>query len=150
MRAVVPVRPSLERSEKLQPRHLEQMAVVYIRQSSMQQVHRHHESTQIQYGLVAVAEQLGWVRERVLVIDDDLGLSAATAVGRAGFQRLLAEVALDHVGLIVGVEMSRLARSNKDWYQLREFCARFGTLIADLDGLYDPSRYNHRLLLGWG
>lgn len=148
MSAVVPVRPNLERAAKLQPRHLEQMAVVYVRQSSMQQVHRHQESTQIQYGLVTVAEQLGWARERILVIDDDLGLSAATAVGRAGFQRLLAEVALDHVGLIVGVEMSRLARSNKDWHQLLELCARFGTLIADLDGLYDPSRYNDRLLLG--
>jgi DNA invertase Pin-like site-specific DNA recombinase len=148
MSGVVPVRPSPERSEKLQPRHLEQMAIVYVRQSSMQQVHRHQESTQIQYGLVAVAAQLGWARERILVIDDDLGLSGATAVGRAGFQRVLAEVALDHVGLIVGVEMSRLARSNKDWHQLLELCARFGTLIADLDGLYDPSRYNDRLLLG--
>jgi DNA invertase Pin-like site-specific DNA recombinase len=114
MNATTPVQLSSERSEKLQPRHLEQMAVVYIRQSSMQQVHRHQESTKIQYGLVAVAEQLGWVRERIEVIDDDLGLSGATAVGRVGFQRLLAEVALDHVGLIVGVEMSRLARSNKD------------------------------------
>ena len=139
---------SPEPSEKLQPRHLERTAVVYIRQSSMTQVQRHQESTKIQYGLVTVAEQLGWARERILVIDDDLGLSGASAAGRAGFQRLLAEVALDHVGLIVGVEMSRLARSNKDWHQLLELCARFGTLIADLDGLYDPARYNDRLLLG--
>lgn len=148
MSAMISTHPSAERSEKLQPRHLEQTAVIYIRQSSMTQVHRNQESTQIQYGLVAVAEQLGWVRERILIIDDDLGLSGASAEGRAGFQRLLAEVALDHVGLIVGVEMSRLARSNKDWHQLLELCARFGTLIADLDGLYDPARYNDRLLLG--
>jgi DNA invertase Pin-like site-specific DNA recombinase len=137
-----------ERPEKIHPRHLEQTAIVYIRQSSMQQVHRNQESTQIQYGLVGVAEQLGWARDRIAVIDDDLGHSGASAVGRAGFQRLLAEVALDHVGLIVGVEMSRLARSNTDWHQLLELCARFGTLIADLDGLYDPARYNDRLLLG--
>jgi len=137
-----------ERPEKIQRRHLEQSAVVYIRQSSMQQVHRNQESTKIQYGLVQVAQELGWSPERVSVIDDDLGVSGASTVGREGFQHLLAEVALDHVGLIVGVEMSRLARSNKDWHQLLELCARFGTLIADLDGLYDPSRYNDRLLLG--
>jgi DNA invertase Pin-like site-specific DNA recombinase len=148
MSAAMPMRVSPERTEKLQPRHLEQTAVVYIRQSSMQQVQRHQESTKIQYGLVAVAERLGWARDRILIIDDDLGLSGATAAGRVGFQRLLAEVALDHVGLVVGVEMSRLARSNKDWHQLLELCARFGTLIADLDGLYDPARYNDRLLLG--
>jgi DNA invertase Pin-like site-specific DNA recombinase len=137
-----------ERPEKIQSRHLEQTAVVYIRQSSMQQVHRNQESTKIQYGLIHVAQQLGWNSDRIIVIDDDLGLSGASAIGREGFQRLLAEVALDHVGLIVGVEMSRLARSNKDWHQLLELCARFGTLIADLDGLYDPARYNDRLLLG--
>jgi DNA invertase Pin-like site-specific DNA recombinase len=136
------------RSEKIDDRHLDQIAVVYIRQSSMQQVHRNQESTKIQYGLVGLAHKLGWATDRVTVIDDDLGMSGASAVGREGFQRLLAEVALDHVGIILGVEMSRLARSNKDWHQLLELCARFGTLIADLDGLYDPSRYNDRLLLG--
>ncbi len=137
-----------ERPEKIHRRHLERTAAVYIRQSSMQQVHRNQESTRIQYGLVEVAEKLGWPRDAITVIDDDLGLSGASVAGRVGFQRLLAEIALDHVGLIVGVEMSRLARSNKDWHQLLELCARFGTLIADLDGLYDPSRYNDRLLLG--
>jgi len=136
------------RPEKIHHRHLEQLALVYIRQSSMQQVHRNQESTKIQYGLVGLAQQLGWASDRIDVIDDDLGVSGASAIGREGFQRLLAEVALDHVGLIVGVEMSRLARSNKDWHQLLELCARFGTLIADLDGLYDPSHYNDRLLLG--
>ena len=98
--------------------------------------------------MVDRAIRLGWPRERVLVIDDDLGLSGSSADGRLGFQRLLGEVALDHVGLILGVEMSRLARSCKDWYQLLELCALFGTLICDLDGLYDPSSYNDRLLPG--
>ena len=137
-----------ERSGKISHRHLERTAVVYVRQSSMQQVERNQESTRIQYGLVRLAEKLGWSADHVDVIDDDLGVSAASVAGREGFQRILAEVALDHVGLIVGVEMSRLARSNKDWHQLLELCARFGTLIADLDGLYDPSSYNDRLLLG--
>jgi len=137
-----------ERSDKIVGRHLDRLAIVYIRQSSMTQVHRNQESTKLQYGLTSFAHQLGWARERVLVIDDDLGMSGSSAVGREGFQRLLAEVALDHVGMILGLEMSRLARSNKDWHHLLELCARFGTLIADLDGLYDPSQYNDRLLLG--
>ena len=137
-----------DRPEKIDARHHDRLAVVYIRQSSMTQVHRNQESTKIQYGLTGMAEQLGWARERILTIDDDLGISGASAEGRLGFQRLLSEVAFDHVGIILGVEMSRLARSNKDWHQLLELCARFGTLIADLDGLYDPSRYNDRLLLG--
>ena len=136
------------RPKKIQARHLERLAVVYIRQSSMTQVHRNQESTKLQYSLVGIAERYGWARERVVVIDDDLGVSGASAAGREGFQRLLAEVALDHVGIIFGVEMSRLARSNKDWHQLLELCARYGTLIADLDGVYDPSSYNDRLLLG--
>lgn len=134
--------------QKVQGRHYERLAVVYVRQSTVHQVQRHQESTRLQYGLVDHAERLGWPRERILVIDDDLGVSGATIEGRQGFQRLLSEVALDHVGLILGVEMSRLARSCKDWYQLLELCALFGTLISDLDGLYDPSCYNDRLLLG--
>lgn len=148
MNARVSFNTSETRPQKIHRRHLEQTAVVYIRQSSMQQVHRNQESTKIQYGLVGLAQELGWAPDRIVVIDDDLGVSGASAIGREGFQRLLTEVALDHVGLIVGVEMSRLARSNKDWHQLLELCARFGTLIADLDGLYDPSHYNDRLLLG--
>lgn len=91
---------------------------------------------------------LGWPSERVLIIDDDLGKSGAHAEGRPGFQQLVAEVSLNHVGLILGIEMSRLARSNKDWHQLLEVCALFGTLIADQDGIYDPAAYNDRLLLG--
>jgi DNA invertase Pin-like site-specific DNA recombinase len=97
---------------------------------------------------VEVARKLGWPQDRVLVIDEDLGQSGASADGRLGFQRMLSEVALDHVGVLLGIEMSRLARSCKDWYQLLELCAVFGTLICDLDGLYDPSVYNDRLLLG--
>jgi DNA invertase Pin-like site-specific DNA recombinase len=135
-------------AQKILGRHHERLAVVYVRQSSLYQVQHNHESTQIQYGLVSTAERLGWPRERTLVIDDDQGISGASSEGRSGFQRLLSEVALDHVGLILGVEMSRLARSCKDWYQLLEICALFGTLICDLDGLYDPSSYNDRLLLG--
>ena len=135
-------------SAKLTSRHLERLAVVYVRQSTMQQVLDHQESTRLQYGLVQRAIELGWSAARVLVIDDDLGQSGASAEGRQGFQRLVAEVGLDHVGLVLGVEMSRLARSSKDWHQLLETCALFGALIADLDGIYDPSQYNDRLLLG--
>ncbi len=135
-------------SEKIQAHHLERLAVVYVRQSTLQQVSDHQESTRIQYGLVGRAEALGWRTERVLTIDDDLGKSGSSAEGRLGFQRLVSEVGLNHVGLILGVEMSRLARSSKDWHQLLEICALFGTLIADLDGIYDPSDYNDRLLLG--
>jgi DNA invertase Pin-like site-specific DNA recombinase len=135
-------------TEKILPRHWERLAVVYVRQSTMQQVLEHQESTRLQYGLVRRATAWGWPEARVLVIDDDLGRSGTSAEGRHGFQRLVAEVGLDHVGLILGVEMSRLARSSKDWHQLLEICALFGTLIADLDGIYDPSQYNDRLLLG--
>jgi DNA invertase Pin-like site-specific DNA recombinase len=135
-------------SEKIQAHHLERLAIVYIRQSTMQQVIDHQESTRIQYGLVDRAEAMGWRSNRVLTIDEDLGKSGSSAEGRLGFQRLVSEVGLNHVGLILGVEMSRLARSSKDWHQLLEICALFGTLIADLDGIYDPSQYNDRLLLG--
>jgi len=136
------------RSEKLQAHHLERLAVVYVRQSTLQQVADHQESTRLQYGLVERAEALGWSQKRILTIDDDLGKSGSTAEDRLGFQRLVTEVGLNHVGLILGVEMSRLARSSKDWHQLLEICALFSTLIADLDGIYDPSQYNDRLLLG--
>src|SRR5947209_10770533 len=136
------------RTEKLHSWHRERLAVVYVRQSTVQQVLDHQESTRLQYGLVSRAQALGWAADRILVIDEDLGKSGTTAQGRAGFQRLVSEVSLDHVGMIFGVEMSRLARSNKDWHQLLELCALFHTLIADLDGIYDPVQYNDRLLLG--
>ena len=135
-------------TEKIRPQPVERLAVVYVRQSTMQQVREHQESTRLQYGLVQRAVAWGWSEARVLVIDDDLGRSGTSAEGRHGFQRLVAEVGLDHVGLILGVEMSRLARSSKDWHQLLEIGALFGTLIADLDGIDDPSQYNDRLLLG--
>src|SRR5215213_4996956 len=134
--------------QKIGPDHLQRLAVVYVRQSTAQQVLVHQESTRLQYGLVDRARALGWAPERVLVIDDDLGKSGASTDDRLGFQRLVSEVSLDHVGLILGLEMSRLARSNRDWHQLLELCGVFRTLIADLDGLYDPAQYNDRLLLG--
>lgn len=144
----LPTDQGLWHSGKIQAHHLERLAVVYVRQSTLQQVLDHGESTRLQYGLVGRAEALGWHSERILVIDEDLGKSGSSAEGRSGFQRLVSEVGLNHVGLILGVEMSRLARSSKDWHQLLEICALFGTLIADLDGIYDPSQYNDRLLLG--
>jgi DNA invertase Pin-like site-specific DNA recombinase len=133
---------------KIQGDHRDRLAVVYVRQSTVQQVERHQESTRLQYGLVERAVALGWARAQVLVIDEDLGKSGATAQGRTGFQRLVAEVGLAHVGIVLGVEMSRLARSNRDWHQLLEVCALFGTLLGDLDGVYDLQQYNDRLLLG--
>ena len=136
------------RSPKIKPWHLERWAVDYVRQSTLQQVNDHQESTARQYALADRAVELGWPRERVMVIDDDLGKSGQTVEGRPGFQRLLAEVALDHVGLILSLEMSRLARSCKDWHQLLELCARFRALLADADALYDPTDHNDRLLLG--
>jgi DNA invertase Pin-like site-specific DNA recombinase len=136
------------RSEKIYARHLERLAIVYVRQSTVQQVLDHQESTRLQYGLTVRAQALGWPADRIVVIDDDLGKSGTTTTGREGFARLVTEVGLDHVGLILGIETSRLARSNRDWHQLLEICALFGTLIADLDGVYDPGHYNDRLLLG--
>jgi DNA invertase Pin-like site-specific DNA recombinase len=133
---------------KIQAHHRERLAVVYVRQSSPQQVLQHRESTALQYNLQRLAVDWGWPRERVLVIDQDQGRSGSSAEGRLGFQQLLAEVSLDHVGLVLGIEMSRLARSCKDWHQLLELCALFGALLADQDGLYDPCDYNDRLLLG--
>lgn len=133
---------------KLHDYHLRRLAVVYVRQSHPQQVVEHVESTARQYALVERASTWGWPRERVLVIDEDQGQSGQSMVTRLGFQRLLAEVSLDHVGLILALERSRLARSNKDWHQLLELCAIFRTLLADADGLYDPTDYNDRLLLG--
>jgi len=135
-------------TSKIQARHLDRSAIVYVRQSSPQQVLEHRESAALQYDLRRRAVTLGWPADRVIVIDEDQGRSGQTAEGRLGFQRLLAEVGLDHVGIILGIEMSRLARSCKDWHQLLELCAIFQTILADQDGLYDPGQYNDRLLLG--
>jgi len=133
---------------KVGDRHLARLAVVYVRQSTRQQVIDHGESTRLQYGLVDRAVALGWQASRVLVIDEDLGKSGASAAGRVGFQRLVTEITMGHVGLVVGIEMSRLARSGADWYQLLELCALSGALLADADGVYDPVEFNDRLLLG--
>src|SRR3954462_696942 len=135
-------------SEKIFRRHRERLAIVYIRQSTIQQDTRHPESTRLQYAFVDRAFHLGWARETIVVVDDDLARSGASIEGRLGFQRLVAEVGLGNVGLVLGVEMSRLARSCRDWHQLLEICALFDTLIADTDGVYDPAQFNDRLLLG--
>ena len=135
-------------ANKIQPQHHERLALVYVRQSSPQQVLDHRESRELQYKLTERAVDLGWSRERVVVIDDDQAKTASTIEGRLGFQRLLAEVSLNHVGLVLGMEMSRLARCNKDWHQLLEVCALFDTLLYDHDGLYDASHFNDRLVLG--
>ena len=135
-------------SPKLKSWHLDRSAIVYVRQSTPQQVLEHQESTARQYALTDRAVDLGWSRPQVQVIDDDLGKSGQSIEGRPGFQRLLAEVALDRVGLILGLEMSRLARSCKDWHHLIELCARFRVLLADAESIYDPTEYSDRLLLG--
>ncbi len=133
--------PAMRRpaSAKLSGSHLEKFAIVYVRQSSPRQVFDHKASRERQYALTDYAAALGWAEDRVLVIDEDQGQSGRTADQRLGFQRLLAEVAMDHLGLVLGLELSRLSRSSKDWYHLLEVCAVFGTLLADQDGLYDPN-----------
>jgi DNA invertase Pin-like site-specific DNA recombinase len=147
-RARASVSPATSLSGKIFHQHLERLAIVYVRQSSTKQVVENIESTQLQYKLVDRASALGWPRERINVIDEDLGISGRSIEGRVGFQRLLAEVSLEHVGMVLGIEMSRLARSCRDWHQLLELCAVFGTLLGDADGVYDPRDYNDRLLLG--
>jgi DNA invertase Pin-like site-specific DNA recombinase len=139
---------SIATSDKIHAHHRDRLAIVYIRQSTPQQVERHQESTRLQYALVDHAVLLGWARERVTVIDEDQGRSGSSAEGRLGFQRLVAEVGLGRVGLVLGVEMSRLARSCCDWHQLLEICALRGTLLGDAQGIYDPNCLNDRLLLG--
>jgi len=134
--------------DKIQGWHRDRLAVIYVRQSSRQQVADHGESTRLQYGLTGRAAALGWPASRVMVIDEDLGRSAANAAERPGFARLVAEITMGHVGLVLGLEMSRLARAGRDWHQLIELCTLAGALLADADGVYDPDWYNDRLLLG--
>jgi DNA invertase Pin-like site-specific DNA recombinase len=143
-----PVRPSGWLEGKVSPRHRDRLAAVYVRQSTAQQVQDHQESTRLQYGLAERAVGLGWAPSRVLVIDEDQGHSASGADARPGFQRLVSEVGLDHVGIVLGIEMSRLARSGREWHQLLELCALSGALLGDPDGIYDPADHNDRLLLG--
>jgi len=135
-------------SGKIKPEHLEKLAIVYVRQSSRQQVLENRESSARQYALSQYAEVLGWPAERVLVIDEDQGQSGKSAEKRKGFQRLLTEVTMEHVGLVLGLETSRLARSSKDWHHLFELCGIFGTLLADQEGVYDANDPNDRLILG--
>ncbi len=133
---------------KIKPAHLRRTACVYLRQSSQAQVEFNRESTTRQYALVARATELGWAREQIAVIDEDLGVSGAGFAARSGFAKLTAEVALGHVGIVLGLEVSRLARNNADWYRLLDLCGLTDTLIGDADGIYHPGLFNDRLLLG--
>jgi len=139
---------SLPSDDKINTVHRAKLAYVYIRQSSVGQIRHHQESTALQYRLVDRAVGLGWPRERVEVIDDDLGKSGAEAQQRFGFQRLIAEVGLGNAGLVLSYDASRLARNNGDWHQLLQLCSMFSVLIADSERLYDPALYHDRLLLG--
>ncbi len=140
--------PRVRAEGKVQPWHRDRLAAVYVRQSTAAQVQDHTESTRLQYGLAERAVTLGWAPSRVLVIDEDLGHSASGADARPGFARLVSEVGLDHVGIVLGIEMSRLARSGREWHQLLELCALSGALLGDPDGVYDPAEHNDRMLLG--
>src|SRR5882724_6674843 len=134
--------------EKVTTSHLKRNAYLYIRQSTLRQVFENTESTIRQYDLRQRAVALGWPVERITVIDTDLGHSAAKAADREGFQKLVTEVSLGKAGIVLGLEVSRLARNSTDWHRLLEICALTDTLILDEDGIYDPSHFNDRLLLG--
>jgi DNA invertase Pin-like site-specific DNA recombinase len=133
---------------KIKPVHLQRSAFVYVRQSTPSQVEHNRESTERQYALANRAVELGWPRQQVTVVDEDLGLSGASADKRSGFARLIAAVAMRLAGIVLGLEVSRLARNNADWYRLLDLCAMTDTLIGDADGLYHPAWFNDRLLLG--
>jgi DNA invertase Pin-like site-specific DNA recombinase len=142
------MRPERLPQLKIRPGHLALAAIVYVRQSTRGQVLEHTESTRLQYALAGRAVALGWARSQVIVIDDDLGVSAAVPDSRKGFSRLVTEVTMGRAGIVLGIEMSRLARTGKDWHHLLELCSLSGTLLADPDAVYDPGYYNDRLLLG--
>jgi DNA invertase Pin-like site-specific DNA recombinase len=133
---------------KIKPAHTQRSAFVYIRQSTPSQVEHNRESTQRQYALVDRAVELGWQREQVNVVDEDLGLSGSSTDKRSGFARLIAAVAMRLAGIVLGIEVSRLARNNADWYHLLDLCGMTDTLIGDADGIYHPAWFNDRLLLG--
>jgi DNA invertase Pin-like site-specific DNA recombinase len=137
-----------EGAERVTTAHRAKLAYIYIRQSTAGQVRQHQESTELQYHLVDRAVTLGWPRERVTVIDDDLGKSGTSSAERHGFQRLISEIGLGKAGLVLSLDASRLARNNRDWHQLLELCSIFGVLIADGERLYEPTVYHDRLLLG--
>jgi DNA invertase Pin-like site-specific DNA recombinase/DNA-binding transcriptional regulator YiaG len=135
-------------AQKVSPEHLARTAYLYVRQSTLRQVKDNTESAERQYALRQRAVQLGWPAEQIVVIDTDQGQSGASSTGREGFQRLVADVGLGKAGIVLGLEVSRLARNNADWHRLLEICALSRTLICDEDGLYDPADFNDRLLLG--
>ena len=142
----VPIK--LLRPSKVLPRHLAGNAYLYVRQSTPRQVIENQESTRRQYALQERAKALGWAPEQLVVIDNDLGRSGRSAADREGFQRLITEVSLGRAGIVLGLEVSRLARNSADWHRLLEICALAGTLILDEDGVYDPNDYNDALVLG--
>src|SRR6266567_9336534 len=133
---------------KVTSQHLQRAAYLYIRQSTLRQVLENTESTQRQYALRRRAVALGWPEDRIIVIDRDQGQSGESASEREGFQRLVADVGLGKAGIVMGLEVSRLARNCADWHRLLEICALTHTLILDEEGTYDPSSFNDRLLLG--
>jgi DNA invertase Pin-like site-specific DNA recombinase len=135
-------------NSKITAAHLRRLALVYVRQSTTAQVEYNRESTERQYRLAERAAQLGWQREQIKVLDQDLGISGSGLAERAGFTHMTAEVALGHVGLVLGLEVSRLARNNADWYRLLDLCGTTDTLIGDADGIYHPGLFNDRLVLG--
>ena len=134
--------------ERLTSARRAKLAYIYVRQSTVTQIKHHQESTELQYRLVDRAEDLGWPRERIQVIDEDLGKSGAGKTDRQGFQKLISEISLGHAGLVMSLDASRLARNNRDWHQLLELCSLFGVLLADGERLFDPCAYHDRLLLG--
>ena len=134
---------------KIRPDHLDRLAIIYVRQSTLFQVRENTGSALRQYDLVKRAQDLGWTLPSIQVVDQDQGHSGSSAVGRDGFQRLVAEVGLGHVGAVLSLEVSRLARSCSDWYRLLEICALTDTLVIDEEGVYDPGAHNDRLLLGF-
>ena len=135
-------------AQQVTAQQLSRLACLYVRQSTLQQVLEHGESTARQYALRERAVALGWPDDQIIVIDQDLGHAGASMADRLGFQRLVAEVGLGRVGLVLGLEVSRLARNSSDWHRLLEICALTQTLILDEDALYDPATFNDRLLLG--
>jgi DNA invertase Pin-like site-specific DNA recombinase len=143
MSRTLPLVPS-----KITADHLRRDAIVYVRQSSLRQVENHQESTRLQYQLAQTVEKWGWAAQQIDVIDEDLGKTASEAEARGGFQRMMAEISKERIGLIIGLDVSRLARSSADWHRLLKLCELFDTLVADVDGVYDLSKFNDRLLLG--
>jgi DNA invertase Pin-like site-specific DNA recombinase len=137
-----------EVKNKVTAEHLKRKAYLYIRQSTIRQVIENTESTRRQYELQDRAVVLGWPKQRIEVIDTDLARSGTSAVDREGFQKLVMEVGLARAGIVMGLEVSRLARNCADWHRLIEICAMTRTLILDEDGIYDPTEFNDRLLLG--